>query len=230
MINSSSLKGAIRDHFKTVLGFDMDTRKMQTIFGHADKDNANAGEVKFLQAGLLALPVRSNTQMYFLATTPQILKNYMENHLILTKKEINLEIPDIGDGVYISTDDEGCFVEDYEADNSKREALKIISKVFFNSQPIALMNHQTFKTISLPIITRNKIAKKEGEDNNLFYEEVIPRHTIFYSYIITPNESDIDDEKVEKIFESFIEDVNKENIQIGANASIGYGLCQFKEV
>ncbi len=228
MINSSSLKGAIRDHFKDK-GYAKS--KIDKIFGYAEKDSASAGEVKFLQAGLLTLPVRSNTQMYFMATTPQILKDYIQNHKILTKQKIALDLPEMKKNIYISTNDTNCYVEDYEADNTQSKKLKIISEELFDSQPIALIKDDIFKTISLPIITRNKIAKTEGDDNNLFYEEVIPRLTVFYTYIITPEDIDQEDKKdLEKVFKNFIDDLKNDIIQVGANASIGYGLCQFREV
>ncbi len=227
MINSSSLKGAIRDHFETQ---NLSKKKIETIFGHAEKDSASAGEVKFLPAHLLGLPVRSNTQLYFLATTPQILEDYLSNYHILKNETLDLNIPNVKEGVYISTNDEQCWIEDFEADNSKAQELQKISKELFGSKPIVLMDERSFKTISLPIITRNKIAKREEADNNLFYEEVIPRHTLFYSYIITPTDYDkSDEEDMKTIFDDFIANMNT-NIQVGANASIGYGICQFKEV
>ncbi len=227
MINSSSLKGAIKDHFENQGKYT--SKKLNTIFGYAEKDSASAGEVKFIQANLLALPVRSNTQMYFLATTPQILKDYIQNHKILKNEDINIEIPDIDQKVYISTDDSECWVEDYEADSRKKDKLKSISEKLFNGFPIALIHDKLFKTISLPIITRNKIAKHEEDDNNLFYEEIVPRNSIYYTYIITPTDIDKGDEdSLKKLFEDFIRDMNT-IIQVGANASIGYGLCSFEE-
>jgi len=232
MINSSSLKGSIRDHFFSILGKDMTTLRMKSIFGHSDKDEANAGEVKFLQASLLALPVRSNKQLYFLATTPQILKEYIESYKILTKKTLSLTIPIIAEGksIYISTLDNDCYVEDYKVDENNNQMLKDLSDKLFDGAPLALIKDDVFKTISLPIITRNKIAKTQEDDNNLFYEEIIPRRTIFYSYMITPSKANIADENIKNRFIDFIDEIKKENIQIGANASIGYGLCRFEEM
>lgn len=227
MINSSSLKGAIRDHFETQ---KLSIKKIRTIFGHADKDSANAGEVKFLQAQLLALPVRSNRQLYFLATTAEILKEYVANHKILTKKTIDINIPQLSEDVCISTDDTKCWVEDYEVKKNKVTELQKISEKLFNGHPLALMSDKVFKTLTLPIITRNKIAKNEEDENNLFYEEVIPRRTVFYSYMMTPEGSDIEDEELEGVFDDFISSMSRDTIQVGANASIGYGLCEFKEV
>jgi len=230
MINSSSLKGAIRDHFETE---KLSIKKIRTIFGHADKDSANAGEVKFLQAELLALPVRSNRQLYFLATTAAMLREYVNNHKILTKKSMDIDVKGISklkEDVCISTSDTDCWVEDYEVKKNNVTELQEISEKLFDGHPLALMSDEVFKTITVPIITRNKIAKHEDDDNNLFYEEVIPRRTIFYSYMITPDGSDIEDEELKDVFDEFISSISKKNIQVGANASIGYGLCEFKEV
>jgi len=227
MINSSSLKGAIRDHFETK---KLSIKKMRTIFGHADTDSANAGEVKFLQAQLLALPVRSNKQLYFLATTPQILNDYLQNHEILTNNKIEITIPEMKEEICISTNDSDCYVEDYEVKHNNNIDLQDISQKLFDGVPLALIKDEVFKTLTLPIITRNKIAKDEKDDNNLFYEEVIPRRTVFYSYIITPDQTDILDDELNNVFTDFIDDVKNDIIQIGANASIGYGLCTFKEV
>ena len=230
VIHSSSLKGALLHHFESML---YSVKKIRPIFGYEDKEKkeTRAGEVKFLQAELLALPTRSNKQLYFLATTPQILNDFIEGYELLTKKSIDLEVPEtLEENICISTDDKNCWIEDYEVKGHNDVLVKKISEKLFDGKPLALMREDIFKSISLPIITRNKIAKTEDDDNNLFYEEVIPRRSVFYSYVITPNNIDPEDSDLEKVFKTFIQDMQEENIQIGANASIGYGLCQFKEV
>jgi len=232
VMHSSSLKGAILHHFES-FNPPYSVKKMRPIFGYEDKEKkeTRAGEVKFLQAELLALPARSNRQLYFLATTPQILNDFIESYTLMTKKKIDLEIPNSIDvDIAISTNDTNCWIEDYEVNKTNDELVKKISEKLFNGKPLALMREDIFKSISLPIITRNKIAKTEEDDNNLFYEEVIPRRSIFYSYVITPDDIDRGDPELEKVFEEFIVKMQEENIQIGANASIGYGLCQFKKV
>jgi len=232
VIHSSSLKGAILHHFES-FNPHYSVKKKRHVFGYEDKEKkeTRAGEVKFLQAELLALPARSNKQLYFLATTPQILNDFIEGYNLLTKKSIDLVIPNIEEeSIIISTNDKDCWIEDYEVQKIDDDLVKKISKKLFDGKPLALMREDIFKSISLPIITRNKIAKTAEDDNNLFYEEVIPRRSIFYTYVITPDDIDESDKDLEKVFEEFITKMQEENIQIGANASIGYGLCQFKEV
>ena len=64
---------------------------------------------------------------------------------------------------------------------------------------------------NLPIIARNAL----GANTNLWYEQVVPSETIFYAIIQEPNSTlkDCMDGKI---------------IQIGANATIGYGYCEFR--
>ena len=77
-----------------------------------------------------------------------------------------------------------------------------------------------FQELELPVIARNKINEK-GKSENLWYEEVVPRFSNFYTFII---KTDI--EEIRKEFDKFM----KEIIQIGANKSIGYGFCEFKRI
>ena len=64
---------------------------------------------------------------------------------------------------------------------------------------------------NLPIIARNTLDN--GESKNLWYEQVLPAETVFYT-IIQEEGNDL-------------EELDGKIIQIGANATIGYGYCKF---
>lgn len=66
---------------------------------------------------------------------------------------------------------------------------------------------------NLPIIARNKLD--DGTSKNLWYEQVLPAETILYAVIQEPKEDTL---------RQYISD---QLIQIGANATIGYGYCMF---
>lgn len=66
---------------------------------------------------------------------------------------------------------------------------------------------------NLPIIARN--ALENGESKNLWYEQVLPAETVLYT-IIREEGDDLKDALDNKI------------VQIGANATIGYGYCRFE--
>lgn len=66
---------------------------------------------------------------------------------------------------------------------------------------------------NLPIIARNKLD--DGTSANLWYEQVLPAETILYAVIQEPKKDTL---------KQYISD---QLIQIGANATIGYGYCKF---
>lgn len=65
---------------------------------------------------------------------------------------------------------------------------------------------------NLPIIARNKLDN--GESVNLWYEQVLPSKSVLGTLIMTKNDS------LDKALDRAL-------IQIGANATIGYGYCTF---
>lgn len=69
----------------------------------------------------------------------------------------------------------------------------------------------------LPIIARNRL--ESGESVNLWYEQILPRKTVFCSLIMSEDTVLLDRLKQENTL-----------VQIGANATIGYGYCQFKKL
>lgn len=68
---------------------------------------------------------------------------------------------------------------------------------------------------NLPIIARNVL--ENGESKNLWYEQVVPAETVFYTII---------DDKGDRVLADKIVAENA-LVQIGANATIGYGYCKF---
>lgn len=71
----------------------------------------------------------------------------------------------------------------------------------------------------LPVIARNQLDN--GESKNLWYEQVMPRESQFYFRILYPDNKSTEFEKFRKI-------VTSNMVQIGANASIGYGFCKIE--
>lgn len=68
---------------------------------------------------------------------------------------------------------------------------------------------------NLPIIARNKVDN--GESENLWYEQVVPAETVFYTFIDDKDDTTLRTELTQK----------GSLVQIGANATIGYGYCIF---
>jgi len=75
----------------------------------------------------------------------------------------------------------------------------------------------------LPVLSRNHLDN--GVSQNLWYEEVVPRAAFFGFVILVPEEAG-----AENHFDTFNKMIDDKVIQIGANATIGYGLCHFKKI
>ena len=100
--------------------------------------------------------------------------------------------------------------------NNRRKMFELNETPVFelNGREVQTMDSKEFSELcnndNLPIIARNAL----GVNTNLWYEQVVPSETIFYAIIQEPN--------------SALKDcMNGKIIQIGANATIGYGYCEF---
>ncbi|MFR6202929.1 MAG: type III-B CRISPR module RAMP protein Cmr4 [Bacteroides fragilis] len=68
-INSSGLKGAIREYFKE------NENLVRELFGSAPKDEKTLpGKVRFFEANLLSMPVRSDKVPFLMATSDEVLQ------------------------------------------------------------------------------------------------------------------------------------------------------------
>jgi len=70
---------------------------------------------------------------------------------------------------------------------------------------------------NLPVIARNHL--EDGSSTNLWYEQVLPRETKLFFTVLYENDL---------LFEEFKNAVVSKPVQIGANASIGYGFCKIE--
>lgn len=220
-INSTSLKGALREYAKY-----NKWENLETIFGSSpnEKDSAKLtkGSHYFNQAYLLSFPMRSNQMQYFNVTCPALLlhlKNTLpENHTLKMEISTLLEndsIKSIIENTPLSDQHDKCIVEKHTIKTKKVDRLfpPEIKKVL--GENLLVMHNDTYKSIvkKLPIITRNQL--ENGQSANLFYEEVVPRETVF-GFTIQANVINTDFDKIS-------------DIQIGANATVGYGFCSLNK-
>lgn len=86
-----------------------------------------------------------------------------------------------------------------------------------------MVEYDVFRSLcdneSLPIIARNCL--ENGESANLWYEQVVPSKSVFATLIRTHDATDL----------AFLDDkLNNQIVQIGANATIGYGYCMMMKL
>ena len=218
-INSSGVKGALRQYFKEKNVVD---DVITSIFGSspkksAEKTNSNTavdkdkgknepetipGQVKFYQADLLARPARASKgdKSYYMVTSAEAIAQHIQKMKIFADSDINA-VPKTCDEVGV----EGITAE---------KEIELLNESFKMLEDVEL------RDMALPVLARNQL--EDGISNNLWYEQVVPHKSIFIFAVSSESA---------EILNSFAE-VVKENsyIQFGGNASIGYGLCKIEEI
>lgn len=242
-INGSSLKGALREHFtgeyeNSSNHTGVDAKSINHIFGHAPiekEDNESYGHFKFLQSNLIAIPVRSTEKPFMMGIckgTIEQLVNDLEAFSIEEKllgelrnllKIIENNVKERN--VYSLSEivRNNVYVEELElkAITEKSGELSLVKKLI--GEEIVIFHDEDFKEITneLPVIARNKL--NNGKSENLWFEEVVPRESKFYTIIIQEeNEENTSVKTFDKI-------VLRDIIQIGANGSVGYGFCKISK-
>ena len=234
-INSSSLKGSLREFFSWSGGIDAD--EINYIFGPPQKNGkdgkkkSGSGMYKFFTANLLTLPARSSKKPFFRATAPMLLKEFLNSielfKLNITQKENIRELIDNAapekEKPIIFENLADVRIEDINAVYKPFDKINELKSVM--GCDVAIFHDDDFKELceNLPVIARNHL--ENGKSQNLWYEEVVPRQSRFYFIVAVP---DSDDTK--KIDQKFAERLQNNLIQIGANASIGYGFTEIKKI
>jgi CRISPR-associated protein Cmr4 len=229
IIHSSSLKGALREHFKDEWKNGVGLVKLNYVFGTDPIRNGGETEVgyyKFFDANLIVLPVRSNIKPFFRSTSKFLLDeiNQKAKELGLSSFDMN---PFNGNDVIkgnpkVLNGNNDCYLEDFKAQSGLSLKASVTSNLGENS---ALFHEDDFKELSkhLPVIARNRL--ENGESKNLWYEEVVPRESRFVFFVSKPKENET------VLYESeFDIKIQNEVIQIGGNASIGYGYTKIKKL
>lgn len=229
-INASSLKGALREFFEQTKPEGVDINK---LFGSKpdEKDNPNAGALRFLDAHLLAMPVRTSRVPYLMATCPMLVRDYIQKCELLdlpitfdkTKIDAILNSAQQSQPLVSCDKYKGIYIEDLDKKTLFNGALNGLGKIIdINAQDLVLFHDDDFKKLCdnnhLPIIARNCLEPKY---ENLWYEQVLPRLTKMYFFVLANDNTDLS---------GFTTALSSQLVQIGANASVGYGFCQITQV
>jgi len=231
----------------SIFGGSIDTaRNRQT-----DQQNY-AGSHQFFDARILSLPVRSDYFPYFQVTSPNVIDTFLRLAKQTRAKLSDSIIKGLEDLKKLEhplalVSESGqipdtIFLEDYRVSTqSMSEDIKALVPIL--GQHIGMVSNDVFSTLcgQLPVIARNHL--ENGISQNLWYEEVVPRETRFFFMLRHPNQVAPDsllDELIrlrngiqkadcQKTFDQILGQLDilpPYHVQVGANASIGYGLCE----
>lgn len=249
IIHASGLKGAIKEFCThnnkqdTTIISDGDIKK---VFGSVKpkKDEAadvakkatSTGEYKFLDAHLLYLPVRSDKRAFVHITCPLVLQQIINQINLFEPGSLSTDLNAFANLITdIDSHSEAyCFngglneaiLEDFEFKAAKHPAYvfhETLKKLFNDN--IVITSNYIFQTLTndlhLPVIARNHL--ENGESENLWYEQVIPRTSRFWFTMLKPSGEFI------QAFDDLLIGENSV-IQIGANATVGYGYTKINSL
>ena len=225
VIHASSLKGALKEHFEKKLKVSADV--LLEVFGGLKDEPDGTGKIKkvtiegqykFLDALLFARPLRvsdgaDGAPPYILTTTPEILNRFSGLLKYLGLKTGYTDASIEPNGSILTSESN---INQIENENARHDPLLDSLKKFVG-EPIAVARKLDLLDYPLPVIARNALDDN-GISKNLWYEEVVPHQSIFYFAVLTPK-----DECKMKLLEG-------QQVQIGANGSVGYGYTEVTEV
>ena len=231
-IESSSLKGAIRQAFESVEGVKLTTN---ALFGTEDAGNdAHAGALAFTDARLLLFPVKSMKGVFAWITCPKVLQQFDRD-----MKLSNTQFSIIGDYQTGVTDGECLLL------NQLNSKLKIGNSIVLEEyafthisvsltvdgkplqdwlssnlptswenklkEDVVILSNDDFTdfvNLSTEVITRIGIDNDKGTVKNgaLFTEEFLPAETVMYSMVMAApsfKESNAQLDTTEKVTEKF---------------------------
>lgn len=224
IVNASSLKGALRENKKVEKGNNNRHKDIVNIFGNDPNDNDTSvkGNYYFFEARLLSIPVRSNAMPFFRATSVELIEAFT-SHLedlglteLADRYNISDQVVAKGKPSILSSLNTPVYLEDWAAEKNLPESVSTKLQPIIGDN-IALFEHSDLKDLCrhLPVIARNHL--ESGISQNLWYEEVVPRETVFYTVLLRPDGNDL-------------LNIDDQTIQIGGNATIGYGFTKFRKI
>lgn len=234
-INSSSLKGALRAHFEQLdEEIKLDDNLISYVFGSKNSNeqkDTSEGKYKFLSGNMISKPARisrtTGNYSYANITTPSMINQMISLLNALNIKKINgVDVPEFYDFCDVPSISKDKSFKVFDKDIKFIEGIKVeeldsnhefIKALLGNN--FAICTDAMFSFIDLPVIARNQLDN--GISKNLWYEEIVPHKSIFYFALLTPTD-DIYFEDFESCFNNVV--------QIGANASIGYGVTKITKI
>ncbi len=208
-IESSSLKGALRERFEGVLGSN--DKSLQAVFGPDSGGNdweTYASSIGFTDARLLLFPVKSMRGVFAWITCPRVLGTFIED-----MKTCGIELPfakplapsmNPNTSLRIKARSDAIVLEAYKfepkTDDANMQELGnwLMGQVFKGTddywkkkaaQDVVVLSDDDFSdfvNLSTEVITRTQIDNKTGtvKDGALFTEEYLPAESLMYSLVL----------------------------------------------
>ncbi|HMT75630.1 MAG TPA: type III-B CRISPR module RAMP protein Cmr4 [Chitinophagaceae bacterium] len=243
-INDTSMKGALKEYAKFVAGNDAAKYADMVKFFGSDTDKENkrsdsdsAGTYSVQQAYLLTIPVRCSHKPFYRGTSLAVLNKLAERFSFFgysgpLKKELEVFINDIipqvdncrGLVFEKGAENPARYFEDFNITAKEAKGITVPAAVAaITGEDLVVFQDEDFSRLTndehLPATPRNKL--ENGESKNLWYEQLLPRETRMFFTVLQPVS--------DKGSTGFEDTYHDKVVQIGANASVGYGWCHLQK-
>lgn len=218
-IHASGVKGALRKAYREALK-DGETSRETELFGQAGSKDTDdgTGAVRFFNAMFLARPLRaSGNKPSVLTTTVAALNEYVNMANSFCGKKYSPINDDIhfNENEFLCTEYDASVKVEGESTGLLTDSLKGQIADLLGAPSFALA--RSFDNYGLPVIARNNLTTDKG---NLWYEEYVPHGSLFFEIVLAPDDSTV----------NAVIPAENRYVQIGGNASVGYGYCKFTRI
>ncbi len=232
-IQASGLKGAFRSAYESAQGLDN-----IAIFG-SDNSGDTAGAISIGDARILLFPVRSSIAPFVWVTCPAVLRKLKRDGGIVG---VNNEwgIPDVPDHQYLGLKGAGGAIifEDLKLDGAGQldsailEGLKLLTPtddVYETAQLAAhlcLVSDSSFSILvetGTEVQARIQLNDETKTSENLWYQELVPSNTVFYTLISMADQRVSGERKTAESLMQSLKGTLKDYIQIGGDETLGRG-------
>lgn len=246
LIPGSALKGVLRDACR---GNGQDEQDLFVVFGPDTVDaHAHAGALSLTDARPLAFPVRSLSGVFAWVTCPAVLDR-LNRDLAISGRTTLGDIPEIAPGQAALDVQSPLLVEgnkvvleefDFTRVGEAQEVLEWFGANISDDQATGSRMRKNTVVLSDDDFTHfvrhaTEVMARIGLDYQtktvkggaLFYEEFLPAETVFYSLALATKSRRADrDMRPDQVFDYLEKTVPLPHIiQIGADETIGKGLC-----
>jgi len=247
-IQASSVKGAMRSHYRERKG--LKDNLINIIFGFDQQDNngVSSSEESSLQRGaisisdakLLAFPMRSNKAPFVWVTCPSVLERLQKDLLFSGEIEnFKIPIPTEDEGYSINNELDGEIILEDALVNVKKgtaNEVQFIKDHFPELRRVICVSDQMYSycVVSCTEVQTNiKIDSERGTaaPGALRYEELLPSDSVLYSLILFSDSYEAEDSKIEskakaETLRNEIKQTIDSFIQIGGDETLGKGICK----
>lgn len=230
-IPGSGVKGAYREHFSGT-----EVSKFETYcFGpRSDDEGGYSGAIDFLSAYLISRPVRSDRRLYYHGTSPGVIRDQLDRFELMGVT-LSGDLADalawlaglIPEKPLVFDGNDDAMLEEYFAVTQHPDTGYYDTLVRFFGGHVALFNDSDFRALRYPVNERIKVGK-EKKDNNLWFDETVPRMSRFCMLMGTPtNLAEEDEKNILRFHERLAEG---KLIHFGGHRTIGRGFCRVSKV